>query len=42
LVESKQRGLIAQVKPMMDDLRDGGTRIAQPLYERVLQLDQEI
>jgi uncharacterized protein len=41
LLVAKQRGLIKQVKPIMDDLRNGGTRIAQPLYERVLQLAQE-
>jgi uncharacterized protein len=41
LLVAKQRGLIEQVKPIMDDLRNGGTRIAQPLYLRVLQLAQE-
>jgi uncharacterized protein len=42
LLVAKQRGLIEQVKPILDDLRNGGTRIAQPLYERVLVLAQEV
>lgn len=38
LIEAKHKGLILAVKPYLDALRDrAGFRIAQPLYERVLQ-----
>jgi hypothetical protein len=42
LVEAKSQGLIAAVKPLMDDLiHQAGFWIAEPLYERVLQLVNE-
>lgn len=39
LVEAKSRGLIVEVKPLLDDLvNKAGFWIAKPLYDKVLQL----
>lgn len=43
LVEAKSKGLIAEVRPRLDALiNDAGFWIAEPLYNRVLQLANEI
>jgi len=42
LVEAKQRGLIAMVRPILDALRDqAGFRLSEELYRRVLRDVQE-
>ena len=42
LVEAKSRGLIVEVKPLLDDLvNKAGFWIEKPLYDRVLQLVNE-
>jgi hypothetical protein len=43
LVEAKSQGLIAEVKPLLDALvNDAGFWVAEPLYNSVLQLVNEI
>jgi predicted nucleic acid-binding protein len=43
LVEAKNRGLVAKVKPLLDALvNEAGFWVAEPLYNRVLQLVHEI
>jgi predicted nucleic acid-binding protein len=43
LVEAKSQGLIAEVKPLLDALiNEAGFWVAEPLYNRVLQLVNEI
>ncbi len=43
LVEAKSQGLIAEVKPLLDALiREAGFWVAEPLYNSVLQLVNEI
>ncbi len=43
LIESKSKGLITEVKPLLDELiNKAGFWIAEPLYNRVLQLVNEI
>lgn len=43
LIEAKTKGLIPKVKPLLDALRNqAGFWIAEPLYNRVLQLAGEI
>lgn len=37
LIDAKRRGLILQIKPLLDELIRIGFRISQELYERVLQ-----
>jgi uncharacterized protein len=37
LIEAKHRGLIQEVKPVVDNLMNLGFRIKQDLYQRVLQ-----
>lgn len=37
LIEAKQRGLIPEVKPLMDALMNLGFHLKQDLYQRVLQ-----
>jgi predicted nucleic acid-binding protein len=42
LVEAKSRGLISEVKPLLDDLvNQAGFWIAAPLYSNVLRLVDE-
>ena len=43
LVEAKSQGLITEIKPLLDALiNEAGFRIAEPLYNSVLQLVNEI
>jgi uncharacterized protein len=43
LVEAKSQGLIAEVKPLLDALiNEAGFWIAEPLYNSVLQLVNEV
>jgi len=43
LVEAKSRGLVAEVKPLLDALiSEAGFWVAEPLYNSVLQLVNEI
>lgn len=43
LVEAKNKGLIAEVKPLLDTLiNEAGFWVAEPLYNSVLQLVNEI
>lgn len=41
LVRAKQRGLIAEVRPLLDDLRAVGFWLSDPLYALVLALAGE-
>jgi predicted nucleic acid-binding protein len=37
LIEAKRRGLLPEVRPLLDTLRDqAGFRVSERLYERVL------
>ncbi|MGB3298208.1 MAG: DUF3368 domain-containing protein, partial [Phormidesmis sp.] len=43
LVEAKSRGLVVEVKPLLDDLiNEAGFWIAEPLYTSVLKIVNEI
>lgn len=41
LLAAKQRGIILQVKPLLDDLRDRGFWVREALYAEVLKLAGE-
>ncbi|MBD2776203.1 DUF3368 domain-containing protein [Iningainema tapete] len=41
LLVAKSKGLISQIKPILDALIVKGARISQPLYEEVLAIAQE-
>ncbi|MDJ1171728.1 DUF3368 domain-containing protein [Roseofilum sp. BLCC_M154] len=42
LLLAKRRGLLSNVKDVLDRMQDEGTRISEHLYEQVLTLAQEI
>jgi len=43
LVEAKRKGLISEVKPLLNALRDvAGFRVSEALYQRVLQDEMEL
>ena len=42
LLKAKQRGLILEIQPYIEQLRNGGIRIGEALLERILELANEL
>jgi hypothetical protein len=41
LLKAKQRGLVAEIKPLIEQLQQGGIRLGRPLITQALQLANE-
>ena len=41
LLRAKKRGIVAEIKPVLDALQNAGFRIAAPLYQKALKLASE-
>ncbi|MDQ7051991.1 MAG: DUF3368 domain-containing protein [candidate division KSB1 bacterium] len=41
-MRAKKRGIVSEIKPILDKLQEVNFRISQPLYEEALRLAQEI
>jgi hypothetical protein len=41
LIHAKHKGVISEVRPLLDALQDQGYRLSQQLYDRLLELANE-